>query len=215
MNFTDQNIESYCLEHSSGVSQVLIDLERETNLKTLAPQMLSGRLQGQFLKTICHLLNPKRVLEIGTFTGYSAIQMASGAADDAHVDTIEANYELENMIRKYLKLSGFENKISLHLGDALELLKSLEGPYDLVFIDANKQDYGRYFELIMPMLKPGSFILVDNVLWSGKVLRPNDDLDAVALNAFNKKCLNDPRVEQLMLPIRDGISVIRVVSTEI
>lgn len=215
MNFVSKDIESYCLEHSQDVSDVLIQLERETHLKTLAPQMLSGRLQGQFLTFICRMLRPKRILEIGTFTGYSAICMAIGCEKEVQIDTLEANFELEAIVRKFIDLSGYHDQIHLHLGNAQSTIPRLDGPYDLVFIDANKQDYAQYLELMMPLLKTGSYVIADNVLWSGKVMNPEEDADAIALHHFNKACKADPRIENLMLPIRDGVNIMRIIQTDI
>lgn len=211
MYITNKKIEKYCIENSTPIHPVLYDLDRETNLKTLAPQMISGQLQGQFLQMICHMIKPKKILEIGTFTGYSAINMAIGCSKDVRIHTIEINEEFEVMIRKYIERTGFDQQIQLHIGDAFDVAPNLEGPFDLVFIDAGKQDYQAYFDLIITKLQPGSFILSDNVLWDGKVLLTENDDDTKAIKAFNQRLKSDPRVEVLMLPIRDGISIARVV----
>jgi predicted O-methyltransferase YrrM len=211
MHITSKKIEKYCVENSSPIHQVLYELDRETNLKTLAPQMISGHLQGKFLQMICQMIQPKKILEIGTFTGYSAISMAIGSPEDVMINTIEINEEHESMIRKYIHKTGYHEQIQLHIGDAFEILPGLAGPFDLVFIDAGKQDYQAYFDLIIPYLKNGSFILSDNVLWDGKVLLAENDDDTKAIKAYNQQLKSDPRVEVLMLPIRDGISIARVV----
>jgi predicted O-methyltransferase YrrM len=217
MDIVDPNIEKYCLDNSEAVHPALYRLERETHLKTLAPQMLSGQLQGQFLRLACQMARPQRILEIGTFTGYSANSMALGAPQDVHIDTIEANEELEGMIREYLEAAGVTRQVSLHIGDALEIIPRLNGPYDLAFIDGAKPDYAAYFEQVVGKMKPGGFILSDNVLWDGKVLQyyDDEDADAAAIRAYNRMLHNDPRVEVLILPIRDGISIARVIRNEV
>ncbi len=211
MDLVDPRIEQYCLDHSEEVHPVLYHLERETYLKTLAPQMLSGQLQGMFLGVVCQMVRPKRILEVGTFTGYSAISMALDAPEDARIDTIEANEEMEPMIRKYINNTGLEDRITLHIGDALEIIPGLEGPYDLAFIDAAKTDYPSYYGLLIDKMNPGGFILSDNVLWDGKVLDESDDAETQSIRKYNRLLKDDPRVEVLMLPIRDGISIARVV----
>ena len=211
MDIVDHGIEQYCLEHSQSVDPVLKQLERETHLKTLAPQMLSGQLQGQFLRLVCQMARPKRILEIGTFTGYSAISMAFGAPDGVRIDTIEANGELESMIRKYLGIAGVEDRVTLHIGDALEIIPKLDGPFDFTFIDAAKTDYPSYFEQVISKMQSGGFILSDNVLWNGKVLENEDDAETQTIREYNRMLKNDSRVEVLMLPIRDGVSIARVI----
>ncbi|HMQ86261.1 MAG TPA: O-methyltransferase [Flavilitoribacter sp.] len=202
-------IDQYCEAHTAPADSVLYELERETYLKTLAPQMLSGRLQGAFLSLISRLIHPKAILEIGTFTGYGSICLARGLADDGQLHTLEANRELEHIIRKYITKAGLAEKIRLHLGNALEIIPTLSGPFDLVFIDAGKQDYSAYFDLIIGRIRPGGLMLADNVLWSGKVLEPEQDEDTRALHAFNQKITTDPRVENLILPLRDGLMMAR------
>lgn len=211
MDIVDPNIEAYCIAHSKKSPSVLHRLERETHLKTIAPQMLSGSMQGQFLGMLCRMINPRKVLEIGTFTGYSAISMALESPDHTHIDTIEVNPELENMIRRYLAEAGVEGKVTLHIGNALELVDRLEGPYDLAFIDAAKTDYTAYFEQVIRVMRRGAFILSDNVLWDGKVLSRSEDAETAAISQYNRMLRDDPRVEVLMLPLRDGISIARVV----
>lgn len=200
-----QALNKYCEAHTSPIDEVLYNLERETYLKTLAPQMLSGHLQGRLLTMISQLVQPVVALEIGTFTGYSAICLARGLAPGGRLHTIEANRELAYIIRKYIHKAGLETQIQLHLGNALEIIPNIPGPLDLVFIDAGKQDYSTYFDLLIDRIRPGGLILADNVLWSGKVLNPDQDEDTSALHAFNRKVLADPRVETLILPLRDGL----------
>jgi caffeoyl-CoA O-methyltransferase len=203
-------MRAYCEAHTTALPDYMIALERETHLKTLAPQMLSGPIQGQLLKLISQMIRPVRVLEIGTFTGYSAICLAYGLADDGVLHTIEVNPELETIIRKYVGLAGFEHKIKLHMGDAAEIIPTLEGPFDLVWIDAGKMHYAMYYDLIIDKVSPGGYILADNVLWDGKVYAKNTkDKDGLALQAFNEKIHHDKRVENVILPVRDGIMIAR------
>lgn len=202
-------LEQYCEQHTSPLSIVLYELERETHLKTLAPQMLSGRLQGQLLRFLSLLRRPKVILEIGTFTGYSALCLAEGLAEDGILHTIEANPEMEYLIRKYVARAGMEDCIQLHIGKAEEVIPGLEGQFDLVFIDAGKQEYGLFYDLVIDRLPSGALLLADNVLWSGKVLDPAGDADAEVLHAFNERVQADERVENVLLPVRDGLMVVR------
>ncbi|MCB0569848.1 MAG: O-methyltransferase [Phaeodactylibacter sp.] len=204
-------LNAYCEAHTSPQPPTLYELERETHLKTLAPQMLSGHLQGQFLSLLSKLHRPKLILEIGTFTGYSAICLAQGLQEGGRLHTIEANAELEYLIRKYVAKAGLEQRITLHIGDALEIIPSLEGPFDMVFIDAGKQDYIRYYDMVAGNLNPGGLIIADNVLWDGKVVNEgrDQDPDARSLHEFNEMVQRDPSVENIMLPVRDGLLVVR------
>jgi len=206
MNFALKRLSAYCEEHSSWPSPVLYELERETNLRTLAPQMLSGKLQGQLFAMISKMIRPKLILEIGTFTGYAAICLAQGLAPDGVLHTIEANRELEYIIRKYIGKAGLEDKIRLHMGKAQKVLPELAlSDIDLAFIDAGKMDYAFYYEWVMERLRPGGFIIADNVLWSGKVTLPEHDKDTDIIHRFNEQVSRDERVETLMLPMRDGL----------
>ncbi len=210
MNFALKRLSTYCEEHSDWPSPVLYELERETNLKTLAPQMLSGKLQGQLFAMISKMLRPKLVLEIGTFTGYAAICLAQGLAETGVLHTIEANRELEYIIRRYIQKAGLEDKIQLHIGKAQEVLPHLGlSDIDLAFIDAGKMDYPFYYEWVMERLRPGGFIIADNVLWSGKVTLKEHDKDTDTIHKFNDKVSADDRVETLMLPLRDGLLLAR------
>lgn len=209
MNFVNKEIEAYCLEHTAPLGRLMNELDRETHLKTLAPQMLSGPLQGQFLRFLCLIHQPKRVLEIGTFTGYATLCMADGMPPEATIITLEANAELNFISQKYFQKAGLQDRIDHRVGDAREIIKTLDGPFDLVFIDAGKLDYPLYFDLVIDKLTSGGLILADNVLWSGKVLDTHPDADTEAIQQFNKKVSEDPRVECLMLPIRDGLLLIR------
>lgn len=202
-------LREYCEAHTSPASSILYELERETNLKTLAPQMLSGPLQGQLLRFISLLHRPKFVLEVGTFTGYASICLAAGLQEAGQLHTIEVNEELEYLIRKYIDKAGLAKQIQLHIGDARQIIPTLDLSFDLVFIDAGKRDYPFYYELILEKVSPGGIILADNVLWGGKVLAPSKDTDTEMMKAFNEMIQQDQRVENVLLPIRDGLTIIR------
>ena len=201
---------AYCFTHSSPLSGILHDLERETHLRTHGPQMLSGEYQGQLLRFLSLMLRPKRVLEIGTFTGYTAICMAEGLAEGGVLHTIEANDELGWLIQKYIQRADMVQKIVLHLGDAAEVMPTLDEVFDLVFLDAGKLDYPAHYEMALAKMRSGGFLLADNVLWDGKVASGNErDETARALRAFNDFVQQDERVENLLLPFRDGLMVVR------
>ncbi len=209
MNFSLKKINAYCEAHTTEQSEVLYELERETYLKTLAPQMLSGHLQGQFLSFISQMIQPKCILEIGTFTGYSAIALAKGLAPGGMLHTIEANEELAHISNKYIKKAGLTDRITTYCTDAKQLIKELDLTFDLVFIDAGKNDYELYYDLVFDKVKSGGYLLADNVLWSGKVVQATHDKDTQTIDRFNKKVQQDPRVENILLPIRDGLILMR------
>ena len=209
MNFSLKKLSDYCERHTSPVDQIRHELERETNLKTLAPQMLSGSYQGKLLEMISYMVRPQHILEIGTFTGYGALCLAKGLDVNGKITTIESNFELEHLIKKYITKSGEEERIELIIGDAKQIIPTLDMQYDIVYIDAGKQDYSLYFDLVFDKVKSNGIIIADNVLWSGKVVMVNMDKDTSMINEFNQKVSNDTRVEQIMLPIRDGITLIR------
>lgn len=210
MNFTPEAIQEYSERHSSPEPELLGRLRRETHLNHLYPRMLSGVLQGRLLSMISKLLRPNRILEIGTYTGYSAICLAEGLPPRGILHSIELDPELKSIAGKYITEAGFENKIVLHTGAALEIIPSLNEKFDLVFMDAEKYEYAEYFEAVMPLMPSGGLILADNVLWSGQVtLSEVQDKKTKAVRAFNEKVVSDPRVEVILLPIRDGISLIR------
>jgi predicted O-methyltransferase YrrM len=209
MNADLKRLYAYCEAHSTPPSAVLHELERETHLKTLAPQMLSGAWQGQFLKMLSQLMQPQTILEIGTFTGYAAICMAQGLAPGGQLHTIEPNAELAHIIRKYIDKAGLNDMIQLHIGRGEEVIPTLQTTFDLVFIDAGKQQYEQFYELVIERVRPGGLILADNVLWSGKVADTADDPDTLTLRAFNDRVQADQRVENVMLPLRDGVLMIR------
>lgn len=209
MQFPLKAIYDYCEVHSQAPSDVLYALERETYLKTLAPQMMSGRLQGALLRLLSRLLQPKNALEIGTFTGYGALCLADGLHPEGTLHTIEANAEMEQIIRKYIHQAGKTQAIQLHIGQAQTIVPTLPAPFDLVFIDAGKQDYAQYFDLVVDRVRPGGLLLADNVLWGGKIVDASPDKDTRIMQAFNDKVAQDPRVETLLLPLRDGLTIMQ------
>lgn len=212
MDYTTDLIHQYCELYSSEETTVLKQLNRYTHANVLQARMISGHLQGRVLSAISHLLKPENVLEIGTYTGYSAICLAEGLAANGKLITIDVNPEIETQAIHFFKEAGFENKIQLIIGDAYQVIRTLPKDFDLVFIDADKKSYDAYYELVLTYLKPGGFILVDNVLWSGKVIDEKElqsDKDTQTLHAFNQKIKNDKRVEKVLLPIRDGLYLIR------
>ena len=208
-------IERYMIECSSPQGEALDWLQKQTNIRTNHARMLSGPVQGRFLKMIVEMCGARRVLELGSFTGYSGICLASGLPEDGHLDTLEINDELEDLILEGFSRAGLRERISLHIGDCLETLKRFreEGrePYDLVFIDANKRDYPEYYELVFDLVRPGGWILADNVLWDGKVaLDPMpQDRQTLGIDNFNRRVASDPRVESVIIPLRDGLNLIR------
>ncbi len=206
----DKYIEEYIEAHCSPEDAVLHELYRKTQLEMTYPRMISGHVQGQFLQMISQLMQPRRILEIGTFTGYGAISLARGLAEEGKLITIEKNEELEDTIRKFIEKSGNSDKIQVLFGDALEIVDKLDECFDIVFIDADKVHYTRYYELVIDKLRSGGIVLVDNVLWGGKVLSPSaNDPDTQAIIAFNDMVKGDSRVEQLIMPLRDGLMMIR------
>ena len=202
----------YAELHSTRESKLLEKLRRETFQKVLHPRMLSGPLQGRLLSLISKLIRPKKILELGTYTGYATLCLSEGLVQDGDIHTIDKNEELIAIQNKYFKASGRRSNIHQHLGEALSIIPQLEGPFDLVFIDADKENTQAYFDLCIERVPSGGLILTDNVLWSGKVLdsADKDDRDTLALQEFNHKVANDSRVESLMLPLRDGITLSRV-----
>lgn len=209
MNFLNHNLETYVAEHSEQEPELLQDLARETHLKILQPRMLSGAYQGRLLALLSKLIAPKRILEIGTYTGYSALCLAEGLQADGQIDTIDINEELTDMQRKYFDVSGFGKQIVQHLGNAAEIIPGIEGTFDFVFIDADKEQYPLYFDLIVDRVRSGGLIIADNVLWSGKVLEPATDEATESLQSFNKKVAKDSRVETVILAVRDGLTLLR------
>jgi caffeoyl-CoA O-methyltransferase len=212
MNFLSEELDNYVVAHSQDEPELLQQLNRETYQKILQPRMLSGHFQGRVLSMISKLINPKNVLEIGTYTGYSALCLAEGMQDSGELHTIDVNEELFDFQRKYFDKSGFGKQIIQHLGNALDIVPKLDKTFDLVFIDADKENYAKYFQAIIDKLNPGGIILSDNVLWSGKVLETKfkkEDTSTPALIEYNRLLKDDPRVETLLLPIRDGLTISR------
>lgn len=211
MDFLDAQIEKYSLTHSQPESDILKKINRETHAKVLQPRMLSGHMQGNFLIMISKMIRPLQILEIGTYTGYSAVCLAQGLLPEGKLHTIDVNEELQNIVRNYFKEAGLEEKIKYYIGDAMKIIPEIQEQFDLVFIDADKKNYSNYFDLVFEKVKSGGFIIADNVLWSGKVLDPekNKDPDTISIDSFNKKIHNDERVEHMLLPLRDGLMIVR------
>ncbi|TGE10250.1 O-methyltransferase [Hymenobacter fodinae] len=212
MYLTDE-AQAYADQHTTPESALLARLNRETHVQLLHARMLSGHAQGRLLSMLSHMIRPRRVLELGTFTGYSALCLAEGLAEEGVLHTIEQNPELESRIRRYVSEAGQESRIQVHIGDARHVLSSLAEPWDLVFIDADKINNDTYYELVLPQVRPGGFLLIDNVLWGDKVLpsysvKPSDK-DTFAVRAFNDKVQADDRVENVFLPLRDGLLLVR------
>ncbi len=213
--FDDYNalIDDYMARHSDAEPEFLAAVNRETHLRTINPRMMSGHFQGRILKMLVRMAQPQRILEIGTFTGYSALCMAEGlTAASAHIDTIEIDDELEDFIRQNFAQSPYNEQITLHVGDARTVIPTLTGELDFVFIDADKREYIDYYELVLPRVRKGGFILADNTLWDGKVLienPPSGDHQTIAVKQFNDFIANDQRIEKVILPLRDGLTLMR------
>lgn len=208
----DPALADYISRHSTTEDKILADLDRQTNLDTLHPQMIAGHLQGKILEMLSRMIQPDNILEIGTFTGYSAICLAKGLKENGHLYTIEINDELKEIASRFISLAGFAEKITLLTGDARQIIPGIQvGQFDLVYIDGEKEEYCDYYRLIIDRLKPGGFILADNVLWGGKVLKKSAVNEAYTrgIVRFNEMVSEDPRVENIILPVRDGISLIR------
>ena len=209
MNLVSHEIEKYIDAHTTAESDALQQLNRKTQTDVLMPQMLSGKVQGQFLKFISQMLQPTRVLEIGTFTGYAAICLAEGLPENGKLFTIDINEELEAIARTHIEKAGLQNKIIQIIGNAAQEIQQLNETFDLVFIDADKQNYSLYYDLVIDKVRSGGFILADNVLWSGKIIDEQKDKDTKKLAEFNDKVQQDNRVENVIVSIRDGIMMIR------
>ncbi len=209
MHLVSPEIEKYIDTHTSAESVVLAELNRKTHADVLMPQMLSGKVQGQFLKFISQMLQPRRILEIGTYTGYAAICLAEGLTEDGKLFTIDINEELGELVKTYIDKAGLSNKIIPITGDAREEIAKLDESFDVVFIDADKQNYCNYYDLVIDKVRSGGFILADNVLWSGKIIEEKKDKDTQKLAEFNTKVQQDNRVENVIISIRDGIMMAR------
>jgi caffeoyl-CoA O-methyltransferase len=212
MDILNPALQAYAEQHTTPENRVLHHVNRDTQAKVLMPRMLSGHLQGRVLSMISYMIRPSLILEIGTYTGYSAICLAEGMERGGKVITLDINEELESMVRQNFQDAGMEDRVDYRVGNAMEIIPGLTEVFDLVFIDADKENYSHYFDLVFDKIRPGGFILADNVLWSGKVLDEKPDKDTRAIKAFNKKIQDDSRVENVLLPIRDGIMLIRKVS---
>lgn len=212
MHFISKDLEDYVTNHSQAEPELLSKLNKETYQKIMQPRMLSGHFQGRVLSMLSKIIRPEHILEIGTYTGYASLCLAEGLAENGTLDTIDIEEELVDFQRKYFDASQWNDQIFQHLGDAVDIIPTLNKKFDLVFIDADKENYVNYFHLIVPMMNKGGIILSDNVLWSGKVLeevKPNDKSTSVLLE-YNRLLNTDPRVESVLLPIRDGLTVSRV-----
>ncbi len=211
MNFLDPALDAYCETHSGDEPSYLKELTAETFAKVQMPMMLSGHLQGRFLSMLSHLVKPKTIVEIGTYTGYSALCLAEGLAEGGMLHTIDIDPYLPEMVHRYVEKAGMLDRITMHHHAALEVIPTLPAPFDLVFIDADKQNYPNYFDAVIDKVRPGGLIIADNVLWSGKILLPEKEQDDAtrALVEYARKVKSDPRVEQVMVPIRDGVLLSR------
>jgi predicted O-methyltransferase YrrM len=210
IDFIDKDILNYVESNSQNEPQLLKELNRETHLKVLNPRMLSGSYQGRLLSLLSKIISPKSVLEIGTYTGYSALCIAEGLHKDGTIDTIDINEELQNIQKKYFDKSGYEHKIFCHVGNALEIIPKIDKFFDLVFLDADKENYPAYFEMVIDKIVSGGILISDNVLWSGKIIDKNSsDIATKKLLEFNNMINNDKRFETIIIPVRDGLSVSR------
>jgi len=210
MNFIEERVEEYSMQHTTKESELLNKIDRETHLEVLRPRMLSGHFQGRILSMLSKMISPYRILEIGTYTGYSAICLAEGLTEDGKLYTIDINEELEDRVRQYFLESKYNQQIDLIIGDALNLIPRLNESWDIVFIDADKKNYTKYFNMVVASVKSGGYIIADNVLWSGKVVEKDHlDEDTLALRVFNDTLSKDPRFEVVLLPVRDGLLIAR------
>lgn len=211
MHFIDPALDIYAERHGGPEPAYLQQLASETKARVHAPEMLSGHLQGRFLSMLGHLVKPVVAVEIGTYTGYSALCLAEGLAGGGMLHTIDIDTQNRDMVVRYIALAGMEDRITRHYGPALEVIPTLPGPFDLVFIDADKPNYPNYFDAVIDRVRPGGLIIADNVLWSGRVLQPAAEQEEAtqAICAYNTKVLHDPRVEQVLVPLRDGLMVAR------
>ena len=213
MHFLSEELESYAAQHTEDEPLLLQELNKRTHLNVLQPRMISGHFQGRFLSLLSKMVQPRTILEIGTYTGYATLCLAEGLQPDGVLHTIDIKEELTDLQREFFDRSGYGSQIVQHLGKAADIIPSLNTTFDLVFIDADKQNYAHYFDLVIEKMNRGGIILSDNVLWSGKVVeevKPNDK-HTQALMAYNRKIKDDPRVETVLLPIRDGITLSRVI----
>jgi caffeoyl-CoA O-methyltransferase len=207
MDFINSEIEQYALNHSLPELDILKKINRETYAKVMMPRMLSGHMQGNVLRMLSKMIKPKYILEIGTYTGYSAICLTQGLSENGKLFTIDINEELEKMVRDFFEQAKLSGKIDYLIGNALQIIPQLNQTFDLVFIDADKKNYSAYYDLVFDKVNKGGYIITDNVLWSGKVLHEKKDEETHLIDQFNKKIANDVRVENILLPIRDGLLI--------
>jgi caffeoyl-CoA O-methyltransferase len=211
MEFIADNLDQYVCAHSENEPEILADLNRRTHVSVIQPRMLSGHYQGRVLSMLSHMIQPEKVLEIGTYTGYSALCLAEGLKEKGHLTTIDVNEELEDFVAAYIEKAGMGDRITQLIGDAIDIIPTLDEQFDIVFIDADKKNYCNYYDLVFDKVKSGGYIIADNVLWSGKVLEDYDSLDRETkiLMDYNRKIHEDQRVQEVLLPIRDGIMIAR------
>lgn len=211
MNYINEHLEDYIIKHSQQEPRILKDLNRETNLKVLQPRMISGAHQGRLLSIISKIISPTKILEIGTFTGYSTLCLSEGLTKDGRIHTVDINEELYDLQRKYFKKSPFNDNIIQHLGNALEVIPTMDNNFDLIFLDADKNNYPEYLEVLISKLKIGGVLLSDNVLWDGKVLNPisEKDISTKAIVKYNKLLSQREDMDNVILPIRDGLTISR------
>ncbi|MDR2811169.1 MAG: O-methyltransferase [Tannerellaceae bacterium] len=204
-------LDTYILSHIDPESELLQELTRDAHVNLLRPRMIAGHLQGRVLKMLCRILRPRRILEIGTYTGYATLCMAEGIDNNALIHTIEIEEEMEDFMMKYITRSPYKDRIRIHFGDAMDVIPLLNETFDMVFIDADKQHYSDYYDLVFPILLPGGVIVADNTLWDGKVaeIPPSTDKQTRGILKFNEKVKQDTRIEKVILPLRDGLTVIR------
>jgi predicted O-methyltransferase YrrM len=214
MEFISQELDDYVCDHTDIESDLLKELNRETNVKVLNPRMLSGHYQGRVLSMLSKMIRPNRILELGTYTGYSALCLAEGLTENGRLITVDVNPELEERVDKYIQKSPFKNQIQQILGNGMDVIPTLNEEFEIVFIDADKRNYAAYYDLVFDKVKKGGYIISDNVLWSGKVVNDYEksDLDTKILKDFNAKLHNDSRVESVLLPIRDGLMIVRKIN---
>lgn len=211
MEFLDPTLDAFVVDHSNAEPELLNKLNRDTHLNVMMPRMLSGHLQGRVLSMLSHMISPKNILEIGTYTGYSALCLAEGLQTDGTLYTIDVNEELETMVRQYITEAGLESNIDFRIGQAMDVIPTIDAEFDMVFIDADKENYANYYDLVFDKVRKGGYIIADNVLWSGKVIDPADKMDheTRSLVAYSDKIHADPRVEHVLFPIRDGLMIAR------
>ena len=209
MEFISEDLKNYLLKYCDPEDEILKTIDRETNLKVSMPRMLSGHYQGRVLSMLSNMVRPARILEVGTFTGYATLCLAEGLMENGMIHTIDVNAELEDMVRANFGKSAFKDQIIYHLGDATEIIPELTEVFDMVFIDADKKNNGTYYAMVINKLRSGGIIIVDNVLWNGKVLEEEIDQNTTIIAKFNKMVMKDQRVEKLILPVRDGLFIIR------